>query len=207
MNQQRATVKSIIFDFGAVLVDWNPHYVYDPYFGSAEKTDWFIHEVCTIEWNGEVDCGKPIRQATDERIQLFPQWEKEIRMYFDEWIHMIGEALPSMADLIRQLKAQGYHVYGLSNWARETFRLVENRFEAFALLDGYIISGDVGLLKPDPAIYQLLLNRFQLSVSDCIFIDDNPVNVAAAEAQGIRAVRFTSLPDLLAALRQMGVSL
>ncbi|MBO4370267.1 MAG: HAD-IA family hydrolase [Paludibacteraceae bacterium] len=189
-------VKNMIFDFGAVLVDWNPHYVFDPYFGSTEKTDRFIREVCTIEWNGEVDRGKPIRQATDERIALFPEWEKEIRMYFDEWIHMIGDALPGMAGLIRELKAKGYGVYGLSNWARETFRLVEDRFEAFGLLDGYIISGDAHLLKPEPEIYRLLLQRYGLQAQDCLFVDDNATNIVVGESQGIRGIRFTS-PEAL----------
>ncbi|MBP5318573.1 MAG: HAD-IA family hydrolase [Paludibacteraceae bacterium] len=200
-----APVKNIIFDFGAVLVDWNPHYVYDPYFGDAEKATRFLNEICTIVWNGEVDRGKPIRVATEERVALFPEWEKEIRMYFDRWIDMIGEALPGMAELISALKAKGYGVYGLSNWARETFRLVEHRFEAFGLLDGYIISGDAKLLKPETAIYAALLERYHLKASECLFVDDNAANIVVGERMGIRGIRFTDPAALRDELRRRHV--
>lgn len=200
-------IKNIIFDFGAVLVDWNPHYVFDPYFGSKDKADWFIANICTPEWNGEVDKGKPIAQATAERIALYPEWEKEIRLYFDRWIDMIGDAIPGMLELVRQFKSNGYKLYGLSNWARETFNLVSDRFPVFKELDGYIISGDVKMLKPESAIYQEIINKFNLEPSASVFIDDNLHNVKGSIDAGLPAIAFIDCSTLKKDLKELGVRL
>jgi 2-haloacid dehalogenase len=105
-----------------------------------------------------------------------------------------------MYELLTDLKAAGHHLYGLSNWSTETFPLVRDRFPSLRLLEGMVVSGYEGIVKPDPAIYELLLRRYGLDARDCIFIDDNPANVAGAAAVGIRGIRFTSLSDLRAAL-------
>lgn len=191
--------KNIIFDFGCVLLDWNPHYVYDKYFGSAEKAQWFLDNICTMAWNGEIDAGKPIEQGIAERVSLFPEWEKEIRMYFGRWYKMIGKEVPCMYSLECELRRHGYKLWGLSNWSRETFDLVRGR-RVFTNLDGYIISGDVHCLKPGPEIFHRLLDKFSLQPSDCLFVDDNAANVAGARAAGIPAIQFQSAEHLRRAL-------
>ncbi|MDT3366313.1 MAG: HAD family phosphatase, partial [Bacteroidota bacterium] len=97
--------KNIILDFGGVLLDWNPHHLFDSYFGDPAKADWFIKNVCTQDWNAEMDKGKPFDVAVEERIALFPEWEKEIRLYQSDWIRMIGEEIPGMYQLESDLKA------------------------------------------------------------------------------------------------------
>lgn len=198
-------IKNIIFDFGAVLVDWNPRYVYTPYFGDAEKAEWFIKNICTSEWNGTVDKGRSIEDANKELIAKYPEWEKEIIMYFDRWVEMVGAETPGMTDLIRELKAKGYRILGLSNWARVTFNQVKEGFEFEKLLDGYIISGDVKMLKPDAEIYEELISRFQIEPSESVFIDDNPANTASAEAIGIRAIKFESIEKLREDVKVLGL--
>ncbi len=187
---------NLIFDFGGVLIDWNPHYVYDPYFGDRAKADWFLTNICTMEWNGEVDAGKPMAEATAELVARFPEWKKEIEMYFGRWIEMIGEAIPGMYELLLELKAHGHRLFGLSNWSAETFVQIKEDFPALKLLDGMVVSGYVKCLKPSPEIYRILLDRYSLQASDCVFIDDNAANVAGAEAVGIRGIRFTGASDL-----------
>lgn len=187
---------NLIFDFGGVLIDWNPHYLYDSYFGDRAKTDWFLANICTMEWNGQVDAGKPMAEATAELVAKFPEWKKEIEMYFGRWIEMIGEAIPGMYELLLELKARGHRLFGLSNWSAETFVQIKEDFPALKLLEGMVVSGYVKCLKPSPEIYQLLLDRYSLKASDCIFIDDNAANVAGAEAVGIRSIRFTGASDL-----------
>ncbi|MBQ3711419.1 MAG: HAD family phosphatase [Bacteroidales bacterium] len=187
---------NLIFDFGGVLIDWNPHYLYDSYFGDRAKTDWFLANICTMEWNGQVDAGKPMAEATAELVAKFPEWKKEIEMYFGRWIEMIGEAIPGMYELLLELKARGHRLFGLSNWSAETFVQIKEDFPALKLLEGMVVSGYVKCLKPSPEIYQLLLDRYSLKASDCIFIDDNAANVAGAEAVGIRGIRFTGASDL-----------
>lgn len=188
--------KNLIFDFGGVLIDWNPHYLYDSYFGDRAKTDWFLANICTMEWNGQVDAGKPMAEATAELVAKFPEWKKEIEMYFGRWIEMIGEAIPGMYELLLELKARGHRLFGLSNWSAETFVQIKEDFPALKLLEGMVVSGYVKCLKPSPEIYQLLLDRYSLKASDCIFIDDNAANVAGAEAVGIHGIRFTGASDL-----------
>ena len=187
---------NLIFDFGGVLIDWNPHYLYDPYFGDRAKTDWFLANICTMEWNGQVDAGKPMAEATAELVARFPEWKKEIEMYFGRWIEMIGDAIPGMYELLLELKSRGHRLFGLSNWSAETFVQIKEDFPSLKLLEGMVVSGYVNLLKPSPEIYQLLLDRYSLNASDCIFIDDNAANVAGAEAVGIHGILFTGSSDL-----------
>lgn len=187
---------NLIFDFGGVLIDWNPHYVYDPYFGDRAKADWFLTNICTMEWNGEVDAGKPMAEATAELVARFPEWKKEIEMYFGRWIEMIGKAIPGMYELLLELKARGHRLFGLSNWSAETFVQIKEDFPALKLLDGMVVSGYVKCLKPSPEIYRLLLDRYSLKASDCVFIDDNAANIAGAEAVGIHGILFTGPSDL-----------
>lgn len=189
-------IRHLIFDFGAVLVDWDPRYLYVPYFGDAAKADWFLTEICPYTWNTQADGGRTLREITDERVALFPEWEKEIRMYYDRWIDMMGGTLPGMEELVRDYKARGYGVWGLTNWSRETFPLVRHRYPVFDLLEGIVVSGEERIKKPDPALYRILLERYGLPARECIFIDDNPVNAAGGECLGIRGLVFQDAAQL-----------
>ncbi|MBR1871951.1 MAG: HAD family phosphatase [Bacteroidales bacterium] len=189
-------LKNIIFDFGAVLVDWNPHYLFDPYFGSREKADWFLANICTTEWNTRMDGGKPFAEGVAELSALHPEWAEEISLYWTGWKQMMGSTIPGMPELVAELRAKGYGLYGLTNWSSETFYQIRDNYPVFGLLDGMVVSGDVHLLKPYPEIYRALLDKYALDPSECVFIDDNPANVAGAETVGIRGIRFTGAADL-----------
>lgn len=198
-------VTTIIFDFGAVLVDWNPHRMLDKYFGSVEKADWFIKNVCTSEWNTEMDGGKPFAQGIAERSAIYPEYAADIQAYYDRWIEMIGGEIPGMREMVAELKEKGYKLYGLTNWSAETFCLVRNEFPVFGLLDGMLVSGEEHLLKPSPEIFQRLVDRFGLTPSECLFIDDNAANVEGSIAFGIPAVRFFGVDSLREDLRERGI--
>lgn len=189
-------IRNIIFDFGAVLVDWNPHYVYDPYFGDPEKATWFIENICTAAWNKELDGGKPFSQGVAELSAQYPEWAPEIELYHRNWKKMMGGAIPGMYDLVADLKQAGYGIYGLTNWASETFYTIVNDYPVFSLLDGMVVSGDVRLLKPDAAIFNCLLNKYGLKAEESVFIDDNAENVDGAIAAGLSAIRFTGAAAL-----------
>ena len=186
-------IKNVIFDFGGVLVDWNPHYLYDPWFGDSAKTDWFLTHICNMEWNVQMDGGKSCAQGTAELVAEHPEWETEIRMYFDQWIKMMSpDQIPGMEEYIRQLKARGYKVYGLSNWSSETFCQVRHVYSVFDRLDAMVVSGYEGVVKPDARIYRLLLERYGLKASECVFIDDIALNVEGARRVGMQSLRFTT---------------
>ena len=188
--------RNIIFDFGAVLVDWNPRYLYFNYFGGdEEKTSWFLENVCPYQWNTTVDAGRDTEDAMRERIALYPEWEKEIRMYYGDWIKMMGGEIPGMREIVADLKKRGYGVYGLTNWSRETFPLIAD-WPIFKLLDGYVVSGVERVKKPDERLYRTLLERYGLDPSECIFIDDSQANLDGGEAVGIRGVLFENAEKL-----------
>ena len=193
-------VKNIIFDYGGVLLDWNPHYLYDPYFGDKDKAEWFLTNICTYEWNAQHDNGKPIAEGTAELIAQYPEWEKEIRMYYDDFMKMMGGQIPGMEDLVKGLKVKGYRVFGLSNWSVETFALVRPVYPVLDLMEDMVISGVERVMKPDHRIFELALDRFGVKASETVFIDDNPNNVKAANEVGIHGVLFQSKEQLTKAL-------
>lgn len=185
-------IKNIIFDYGGVLLDWNPHYLYDPYFGDVDKAEWFLTNICTYEWNAQHDNGKRIAEGTAELIEQHPEWEKEIRMYYDDFMKMMGGQIPGMEDFVKELKANGYHVFGLSNWSEETFALVRHVYQILDLMEDMVISGIERVMKPDHRIFELSLERFGIEASETVFIDDNINNVRAACEVGIQGIHFQS---------------
>lgn len=182
-------IQNIVFDFGRVLVDWGQHNLYDKYFGSVEKASWFIANICTKEWHEQTDAGKPFDQAVAELTAEYPEWEEAIAAFRDRWEEMLGSALPGMMQLIEQLKAAGYGVYGLTNWSAETIHHIDY---ITSKLDGFVVSGVEKVIKPDPRIYKILLERYSLEAQSCVFIDDNQCNLDTADSLGMSTILFKS---------------
>lgn len=189
-------IKNIVFDFGGVLVDWNPHYLYDSYFGSREQATWFLENICLYSWNLQMDGGKPFAEGVAELTALHPEWAEAIGVYHTRWAEMIGGEIEGTAELISRLKTEGYGVYGLTNWSMETYPLIRDRYDVFSLFDGVVVSGEEHLLKPQREIYECLLERYGLQADELVFIDDNADNVAGAEAVGMKALRFESVEQV-----------
>lgn len=190
-------IKNIIFDFGGVLIDWNPLHLYNRYFlGDEAKARWFIDNICTMEWNVQMDAGKPFADGIRELTALHPEWADAIAAYRTRWQEMIGGPIPGMTDVVHQLKDAGYHVFGLSNWSWETLSTIIDDYPVIKELEGVVISGLEYVIKPQPEIYRLLLDRYQLKADECVFIDDNLANVQGAEAVGIHGLLFAG-PEML----------
>ena len=183
-------IKNIIFDYGGVLLDWNPHYLYDPYFGDVEKAEWFLTNICTYEWNAQHDNGKPVVEGTAELIAQYPEWEKEIRLYYDDFMKMMGGQIPGMEEQVKELKSRGFRVFGLSNWSVETFALVRPVYPVLDLMEDMVISGVEKVMKPDHRIFELAMKRFGINADETVFVDDNPANVQAACEMGIKGILF-----------------
>ena len=161
-------IRNIILDFGSVLVDWNPERLYRTYFNDDAKMQYFLTEICPHAWNAQADAGRSTAEITEERVAVHPEWEKEIRMYFGQWIKMMGEQIPGMQELVEELKDRGYGLYGLTNWSAETFPLVKDNYPVFRLLDGIVVSGEEKIAKPDPGIFRILLQRYGLKPEDAV---------------------------------------
>ena len=200
-------IKNIVFDFGGVLVDWNPRYLYDKYFGDAEQSQWFLDNICLYSWNLQMDGGKPFAEGVKELQAEHPEWAEAIGIYHTRWIEMMGGEVPGTADVLRRLKQAGYKIYGLTNWSAETFPMIRNTYPVFQEFDGIVVSGEEHMLKPYAPIYHCLLERYGLQGCESLFIDDNKDNVAAAIEVGMHSVRFTDAENLVQQLREFGIEI
>lgn len=194
-------MKNIVFDFGGVLVDWNPRYLYDKYFRDEERSQWFLDNICLYSWNLQMDGGKPFAEGVRELQAEHPEWTEAIGIYHTRWIEMMGGEVEGTADVLRALKRAGYGIYGLTNWSAETFPLIRDTYPVFGEFDGIVVSGEEHLLKPDAAIYRCLIDRYGLQAEESIFIDDNAANVEAARGVGMKALQFESARQLADELR------
>ena len=202
-------IKNIIFDLGGVLIDWNPEYVYLEVFeGDRKKMQWFFDEICTMDWNENQDAGYPLQQATEDRVQMFPQHEEWIRMYYGRWEEMLGEAVKGTVVILNQLlKNPDYRVIALTNWSAETFPVALERFEFLHRFEGIVVSGTEKTRKPFPEIYQLALDRYGFKAEESLFIDDNARNVKAASKMGITSIHFKSPEGLKVELKKNAIKL
>jgi len=196
-------IHAIIFDFGGVLVDWNPHNLYRRFFDDPRAMDQFLSEIHFAEWNLLQDKGRPFAEGVAELSARFPQHAHLIRAYHEHWEDSVAGPIPGSVEILRALKAEGHPVYGLSNWSAETFPLAYRKYDFFRILDGYIISGDVGLVKPDPAIFNLMIDKIGYPASACLLIDDSAQNTEVARQLGFETILFRSPKVLAAELRQL----
>jgi 2-haloacid dehalogenase len=198
---------AVVFDLGGVLIDWNPRYLYRRLFSDPLAMEAFLDEICPQSWNVRQDAGNPIAAATAERIVRYPQHAEMIRAYYGRWEEMLAGPITETVAILRRLHALGVPLYALTNWSAELFPIARRRFDFLQLFRGIVVSGEEGLIKPDPAIFERLLRRFGLVAQATWFIDDNPDNVAAAQRMGMRCHRFLSpsgLADDLAACGLLG---
>ncbi len=199
-------IKAIIFDFGGVLLDWNPHYLYRKFFdGDHKAMENFLQEIDFSTWNAEQDRGRAFAEGVAVLSEQFPQHAELIRAYPERWEESIGGAIDGTVEILARLKKQGYSLYGLSNWSAETYPRVQHKFEFFGWFEGIVLSGEVKLAKPDPKIYHLLLEKAGVPASECLFIDDSLSNVQAAKALGFRTIHFRSPEQLEAELVVIGI--
>lgn len=189
-------IKNIIFDFGGVLLDWNPRYLYKSYFNNDEEMEHFLADICNGEWNIRQDAGRPFAEAVKELQAKFPEYAEAIQMYDDDWEKMLKCELPESIDLLKELKLMGYGIYGLTNWSAEKIGYAFANYSFFSLFDGIVVSGVEKVVKPDRKIYEILLERYSLKPGECVFIDDNQDNVDMAKVLGINAIRFDNIGNV-----------
>lgn len=184
-------IKNIIFDLGAVLIDWNPRYLYRQVFETEEAVEYFLTNICTSEWNEEQDGGRLIADAEAMLIKQFPQYKEEILSYYQRWTEMLGGQIQGTVDILHRLKKEKQHgIYALTNWSAETWPLAEERFDFLSWFDGILVSGKEKLKKPDLRIYEMICNRYAIEPQSALFIDDNVRNIQAASAFGLQTIHF-----------------
>jgi 2-haloacid dehalogenase len=207
MQQQSNQMKTaLVFDYGGVLVDWDPRYLYRKIIpGDEQAIEKFLKEVRFFEWNVQQDAGRPFHQAIDEICTRYPQHCELIKAYDERYEESISGPIWPTVEILKELKLAGYPLYGLSNWPAEKFPPVRDRYEFFGWFEDIVISGEVGLAKPDPAIFQLMLARIGRPAEECIYIDDSDSNVAVAGQLGFQTIHFVSPAELRLELAALGI--
>jgi 2-haloacid dehalogenase len=189
-------IATAVFDLGAVLIDWDPRYLYRSLFADVVEMERFLATICTADWNAEQDRGRSLAEGTAALIAKHPEHADLIEAYYGRWDEMLGQPIVGTVEIAAELKAGGIRLIALSNWSAETFPRARHRLAVLDAFDGVLLSGTVGLVKPDPQIYQVVIERHEIDVRQAIFIDDSVRNVEAAAQVGFDAIHFTS-PDQL----------
>lgn len=197
-------IKNIIFDFGGVLVDWNPVYLYKKVFDNESDMNYFLENICTSEWNVQQDAGRPLSEATELLQKEHPEHKELIGHYYGRWEEMLGGLFEENVRVLHLLKEK-YPIYGLTNWSAETITTAYRKYDFFEHLKGIVVSGDEKLIKPDPKLYQVLLDRYNLKANESLFIDDNIHNIESAHKMGFHTIHFREDTDLEKEIKEMGV--
>jgi len=206
-DQGGRRISTVVFDFGGVLLEWDPRHLYRKIFADPTEMEWFLTEVCHGAWNLEQDRGRPWAEAEAEAIARHPAYEPHIRAYRARWQEMVPGPIGGTVSVLERLAAADVPLYAITNFAADTLRESRERFAFFSHFRGVIVSGEVGLLKPDPAIFQCLADRHRIDFGSAVFIDDVAANVAGARAQGMAAIHFSSPRDLEQQLVALGLPL
>ena len=196
----------LIFDFGNVLIEWNPRFLYSKLFhGDEEAMERFLEEVRFSDWNILQDAGRPFAEAIEEACAEFPQYCELIRAYDTRWDESIAGPIWPTVQIVAQLKEMGYSLHGLSNWSVEKFEITRPRYEFFGWFDSILISGEVGINKPDPRIFQILLDRIGRQPTECLLIDDSLPNIEVAYHLRFHTIHYRSSEQLRAELHERGI--
>ena len=187
---------NVVFDIGNVLVHWEPRALYRKFFATEDEVEWFLANVCNHDWNLEQDRGRSFADAVIEATARFPEHADAIAAYDLRWHETVLGPIDGSVAILEELKARGTPLYAITNFNQDKFRETVARFPFLRLFRDIVVSGDERVVKPDPAIYRLLMERNGLAAEACVFIDDSLKNVLGAKAVGMKAIHFTG-PDAL----------
>jgi 2-haloacid dehalogenase len=201
-------IKTIIFDLGGVLIDWNPKHLYRKIIKDEVEIDKFLAEVCTSDWNEEQDAGRSLAEATETLVKEHPEQEQNIRAFYGRWEEMLGGAIEESVEIFKKLKDSGeFKIYALTNWSSETYPIALRHYDFLGWFDGIVVSGDEKMRKPFIEFYNVLFKRYNVNPTETLFIDDNLRNIKAAEKTGMKTIHFTDPKKLNEQLHEQGISL
>jgi len=200
------TISAVIFDVGNVLYPWDPRILYERLIPDGQALDAFLHDVVTHEWHFQHDQGRDFADTSAELSAVHPQHRALIALWGPRFMDSIGPVLPGMRDIVEGLDARGVPLFGITNFSHEFWPPFRAREAAmFDHFRDIVVSGDEKMVKPDPAIYRLALDRFGVAADAALFIDDRLENVEGARAVGMMAHHFTDAGRLRAELVGLGL--
>lgn len=197
-------IRNLVYDFGNVLVDYDYVLFFKWLYPDENRLFPFVQFINNAESIRIMERGyKPFGEIIDDFIREAPEFEQELRLFRDHKPECVTNEEPGMRELLTKLKAEGYRLYGLSNWDTTVYDTIREYNDIFKLLDGWVISCDVHHVKPEPEIFHCLFDKFGLKPEECFFADDKPENVEGAIRVGMAATVFTGAASYEAALRSM----
>jgi 2-haloacid dehalogenase len=197
-------VRAVVFDVGGVLLAWDPRRLYRQLIPDPGELDWFLSEVCTTEWNSELDAGRSFDEACDELAGRHPDHAEFVHAWKRQ-DEMIAGEIEGTVEIVRRLRARGVPLYLLTNMPADVFEARRQAYGVLRLFDGAVVSGEEGVLKPSAEIFDRLVFRFDLDPAATLFVDDVEANVRGARAVGLRAHRFEHPGTLERALEELGL--
>lgn len=198
MLQSKFRPEAVVFDVGNVLLDWNPAYLYEKLIPNAEERTWFLTHVVTMGWHLHQDRGRSCADGIAELSKRFPGSAGLIAAFYDRWLETISGSIEGTVALMEELRAAGIPVHAITNFAAELWPITVEAYPFLGDFEVTVVSGEVGFIKPDPRIFDVLTERTGMPAGSMVFIDDRADNVDAARQLGFQAVQFTS-PEALAA--------
>lgn len=199
------SLEAVVFDIGNVLIEWDPRHLYRKVFPSEAEMEAFLGEVCTMEWHLAHDRGLSFAENAAPLKARHPDKAGLIDLWGARYGEMVPGRVAEVAPLVEALGGAGVPLHGLTNMPAGFLSELRVRFPELRLLRETVVSGEEGLLKPDAAIYEILIGRADLTPSRTLFIDDSPRNVDAANRLGFVGHRFTGAEGLAAELRSHGL--
>jgi len=189
-----------------VLYDWNIRLLFEQLVADPDELEFVLRDVWTMDWHGQHDAGRPFAETSRELIALHPRFADAIAAYGPRFNDSVPGMVAGMEAIVHALDARGVPLYAITNFSDEFWEPFRAREAAiFDRFRDIVVSGREKLVKPDPAIYRLALDRFGLLPEQAIFVDDRDDNVATAVALGIRGHHFRDAEGLAAELRQLGL--
>ena len=196
----------VVFDLGGVLIDWDPRHLYRKLFAGDEVAmEHFLATVCSHEWHRHHDAGRSFAEGARLLKAEHPDKAELIDAFGNREGEMMAGPIAGCVEILEELRDHEVPLYALSNWPAESFPRARQRFDFLGWFRGILVSGDVKVIKPDPRIYEALLERFAIDPLSAIFIDDVEVNAAAARAFGMHAIHYTNPAALRAELVALGL--
>lgn len=196
---------AVVFDIGRVLFDWDLRHLYAKLIADPAELDWFLATVVTEDWHFQSDAGRAVAEIVAERIAEFPDHAQLIEAYPARFNETLPEPIPGTHAIARRLAEAGVPLYALTNFGAEFFAGFRPTQPIFALFNDIVVSGEERCVKPDASIYAIAEARFGVPPERLFFVDDNPANVAAAQARGWQAHLFTDAASLERALAARGL--
>ena len=205
MHERRDPPSTVVFDLGGVLVDWDPRYLFRQLLPDDAAVEAFLADVCSPEWNAAQDAGRSWAEAVREASERFPEHAELVAAYDERWWETIGGQIDGTVEVLDELRRRGVGLFAITNWSAEKFDLTFPRFDWLAWFDGIVVSGYERIVKPDPRIFQLLVDRHGVDPRAAVYVDDVPANVEAARAIGMTGLVFTTPEQLRADLGELSL--